>query len=328
MTKRAVSTGFLGLSMAFALALALGGCGGGGGGDSSASTDGRIILNVTDAPVDDLYEVWVTFDKVVIQPSDDGLARLEYEIDPPMAIELKALGEGVAAQLIDEPIPAGDYSWIRLEVLEYPDTFVYETEDDAVADLRTLLDCPSCSPDQSGLKLNHPFTIEAEGIAEFTIDFDLSKSITDPVGLDGYKLRPTLRIVDVDVASTYFAGTVTDEQTEDPPAIDVLASCAVYVYEGADVVPDDNCIADPDVDATACDAHSGVQPYTSADLETTETEGVYTYQTGYMYEAAYTVTLACGEDAADADDDLTFIGTTTVDPADAGANTVDFIVTD
>lgn len=307
-------------SIAFGLALMLFGCGGGG----SSSSDGSLTIRITDAPVDDLYEVWVTFSKVIVQPSADGLARLEYEINPPMAIELKSLGSGASVAIIDdEPLPAGDYSWVRLVVEPFPDTFVYETESDALADIRTLLDCPSCAENQSGLKLNKPFSVENEGVVDFTIDFDLRKSITDPVGLDGYKLRPTLRIVDTTVADAYFAGVVTDVQSTPGTPTDPVM-CAVYVYEGAGITPDDNCVND---NPQAC-KNVGAQPLTSSDLEATATDNQYSYRTGWLYQGAYTVTLACGTDYPDADDDLTFIGTTTINPATAGENTVDFTITD
>ena len=282
-----------------------------------------MTLRITDAPVDDIHEVWVTFSKVIVQPSDEGLARIEYPIDPPMPIELKALGSGESVALVyDEPLPAGDYSWVRLVVEPYPETFVYETAADAGTDFRTMLSCSSCGENQSGLKLNRPFSIAAEGIVDYTIDFDLRKSITDPVGQDGYKLRPTLRILETEVASAQFSGTVTDDQSTAGKPIDP-ASCAVYIYEGMGITPDDICILD---NGNLCPA-SGNQPYTAADLEPTANPNEYSYLSGYVKEGPYTLALACGEDDADTDDDLVFTGTTSEDALD-GENIVDFILTD
>lgn len=322
MIMQSIQTRVAGIAFATCAALLLTGCG--GGGDSSSSTDGSMTLRVTDAPVDDLYEVWVTFSKVIVQPSDEGLARVEYDIDPPMAIELKALGSGKSVALVyDEPLPAGDYSWVRLVVEPWPETYVYETEEDAIADFRTMLNCPSCGQNQSGLKLNRPFSIPADGIVDYTIDFDLRKSITDPVGQDGYKLRPTLRILETSVASVQFSGIVTDDQATAGEPIDP-ESCAVYIYEGTGITPDDICILD---NGNLCPTTSGTQPYIAADLEPTENPGAYSYLSGYVNEGPYTLALACGEDDADVDDELDFIGTTTIE-AVAGENVVDFTISD
>jgi hypothetical protein len=46
-----------------------------------------------------------------------------------------------------------------------------------------------------------------------------------------------------------------------------------------------------------------------------------------MQAGEYTLTLACGDDDPETDDDLTFIGTTVVD-AVAGLNEVDFDISD
>ena len=48
---------------------------------------------------------------------------------------------------------------------------------------------------QSGLKLNRGFDVPAGGSADFTIDFDLHKSV-HMTGSGSYMLRPTLRMVD------------------------------------------------------------------------------------------------------------------------------------
>ncbi len=85
--------------------------------------------------------------------------------------------------------------------------------------LPALLDCSSC--DQSHLKLNRSFTIENTGFIGFTIDFDLQKSLTLQLPQSvkrrpdyAYKLRPTLRILDTELASTFIWGSATD--TRDP----------------------------------------------------------------------------------------------------------------
>ncbi len=318
MIMQSIQTRVAGLTFAAFSALLLAGCG--GGGDSSSSTDGSMTLRVTDAPVDDLCEVWVTFSEVHLVPGDDGdLIRFdESNTDSlPASIELTALDQGISVALLNgEPLPAGDYNQIRLVIDDSSDTYVIQRDGNGgCEELETPLFCPSCT--QSGLKLNlDEFTLEADELIDFTIDVDLEKSIILPPGR-GYLLKPTHTVIATEVASTQFTGTVTDSRsdTTNPPV------CKVYVYQG-DVEPDDNCSNESD---TAACENIGAQNYRSATLEGTTSP--YTYLTGYMNVGTYTVTLACGDDDPETDDDLTFIGTTVVD-AVAGLNTVDFTITD
>lgn len=120
-------------------------------------------------------------------------------------IELKSLGTGQSEMLLNEyPLPQGDYSWARLEI-DPLQTYVIVNE----GGQHLLLDCPSCLPDQRGLKLNRPFHMDAKGWVAFRIDFDLRKSISlrqrnKPNSRDyDYKLRPTLRILDTEIASSF-----------------------------------------------------------------------------------------------------------------------------
>jgi hypothetical protein len=63
---------------------------------------------------------------------------------------------------------------------------------------------------QSGLKLNRGFDVPAGGSADFTIDFDLHKSV-HMTGSGSYMLRPTLRMVD-NIMVGSISGTVTCPQ--------------------------------------------------------------------------------------------------------------------
>jgi hypothetical protein len=295
------------------LSLLLTACGSGGGGSSAGS--GSLSLGLTDAPVDDLYEVMVTFTDVIIHPSDgseDIVVDVRDAVGDGMTIDLKSLGQGNSVRLLDEyPLPAGGYSWVRL-VIDPDKTYAIEETGGA----QLLLDCSSC--DESHLKLNRSFEIGAEGVVAFTIDFDLGKSITltrpnqKPYEDYQFKLRPTLRIIDTDVASAFIFGTVAATLT-DPIVPDV---CSVYVYEGdaTAVEPDDNCVNDGD--ATACPVAD--RPLTTTGVEMNLESGFYDYRSGYLYPGTYTVALLCEDDLADVDDTVTFIGEATVEALSGG----------
>jgi hypothetical protein len=205
-----------------ALACLLTACGGGGGGDGGGgSTSTGLTLSITDAPVNDadIAEVWVRFTQVIVHPSDDS-GDITYTVEdttdptnilPYRDIELKSLVGGKTMLLGEIPLDAADYSWIRL-VIDPANTRIVETSG---ADY--LMKCPSCT--QSGFKLNREFTIPTTGWIDFIIDFDLRKSITltrpnQPREDFDYILRPTLRILDTELASSFIHGIVTDLRSE------------------------------------------------------------------------------------------------------------------
>jgi len=302
------------------LAIVLGACGGGGGGGSSsaggATGTSGLSLSITDAPVvdADISAVWVRFTRVILHPAD-GSGDVVFDvtdntdpndIKPYRDIELKSLVGGKTMLLGEIPLDAGDYSWIRL-VIDPANTHIIETSGGDY-----LMDCPSCI--QSGLKLNRNFTIEANGWINFTIDFDLRKSITlsqpnkSPREDFDYKLRPTLRILETELASSYIYGDVTDLRS-DQANPDYPDGCWVYVYDGdmAAITPDDICLnGDPAVCKPAD------RPLLETPVVYDGSDGSYSYNTGYIYPGTYTITLVCQADDPDVDEDLLFISETQV----------------
>ncbi len=99
--------------------MALAACGGGGGGGSDGT--GTLSLRITDAPVlnEDIAEVIVCFTDVIIHPSNGDPDRTEdvrNEDGSCREINLKELTNGKSVVLGEFDIPAGDYSWIRLDI--------------------------------------------------------------------------------------------------------------------------------------------------------------------------------------------------------------------
>lgn len=284
---------------AISIATLLVACGGGGGGsDSSSGGTAPLSVSITDAPVDGASEVVITFTGVTVQ-ADDG-TRTTYPVRDPLtdepgrAIDLLALGGGEQIILLDDvPLEYGRYSWMRLEVdLSYPDKayIAFEDNPDALFELR----CSSCA--QSDLKLNRSFTVgevcETNGSDEpcgtgeagvaFTIDFDLRKSITDPQSGDYYKLRPTLRIVETELAGN-FTGMVDSSLIPDNETVEEGEStgCSVYTFAGSDVVPDDIFLEDA--------GHTN--PVTTADVKRNGTD--FTYTAAFLVAGEYTAALTC-----------------------------------
>lgn len=286
------------LALASAIA-ALAACGGGGGsstGSSGTGDDtGSLSLSVTDAAVDSANKVVVEFSGVAIQPADGE--TIEFEFDEPKSIDLLTLqGSASESLLTDEEVPAGNYAWIRLDVNAeidgVTDSFL-ELSDGNMVELRV----PSGS--QTGLKLVSGFTVTAGGNLDFTIDFDLRKSVVMPPAdvIGGALLKPALRLVDNTSAGTITGsvdGELITEQCEDP----ATDTGAVYVFAGADAT------------VTDVSGNDETDPITTALVS--GDSGTFTYEAGFLSEGDYTLAYTCNAaiDDPEAEDSLTFVGTT------------------
>ena len=298
-------------------------CGSGGGGSDGGSISGGsvapassgVTLRLTDAKVNSLEEVWVTFTEVTFQPAD-GRDRFTHVFDEPITVELTQLAGGGEVMLLEEyPLPPGDYEWMRLAVLsgEAHADKTYVVEDLSEGGGTFPLNCPSCAKEQSGLKLKWPkdSTWETEGWVDFTVDFDVRQSITLAKPNAGpnkkYILKPVLQILTTELASTYIHGMVIDVGLTDPT---IREDCVVYVFEGQSgaVTLDDYCSLD--FEGASCDGKRGDTALTTATVDLDDATGDYLYRTMFLYPGFYTVALTCEDDAADTEETPTFIGKT------------------
>ena len=277
-------------------------CGGGGSQSPAVQTQyGRMNLRITDSPVTSARRVVVQFTGLEIKPV--GAAGPEVFDFAPRQIDLLALdGGGSEVLLADELLPAGEYESIRLKVNAGrmgSDSFI-ELNDGSIHPLFIP------SGNQTGLKLIRGFTIGAGSTNNFTIDFDLRKSVIHPPGLgDPYLLKPVLRIVNnLEVGA--IAGTVATAL--------VVDGCvpAVYLYTGANIVPDDLGSATPPLATTAVNLDN--------------TTGVYRFKLAFVPAGANTIALTCAadKDAAEVDDAITFSAPTNVTVLAGQTITVDF----
>ncbi|WP_165857480.1 DUF4382 domain-containing protein [Marinobacter sp. JSM 1782161] len=274
-----------------ALAAALAACGGSGSGGDDEAT-GTVSVGLTDAPVDDALEVNVTVTGVVLQPAGDG-ERRTFELDEPAYINLLDLQNGdVEALVTDEEVVAGEYSWMRLQLAE-----------ESIENFSVVLDNNGGeyalgvpSGQQRGLQTSG-FTVPAGGTVNFTIDFDVRKSLAYRSGPGDYLLRPTLRLVDNAEVGT-LTGSV-DSTTLSTECADASTFAGnVYIHSGADVTPDD--------------IGSGVEPLTVAPVDASTGEN--TFIAAFLPSGEYTVSYSCDLETQDADgfavdDDVTFVGT-------------------
>lgn len=281
-----------------ALAAAVAACGGSGSGDSDST--GTVSMDVTDAPTASFTEVVVTFTGITLKPADGE--AIEFSFDEAKTLNLLTLQGGESAPLLDgEEVLAGDYEWVRL-TLDVDNSYV--TEDDGSE--KTLF-IPSGA--QTGLKLVSGFTVAQGGENNFTIDFDVRKSIVNPQGngVADYFLKPALRLVDnLQVGS--ITGLVDYSNINSiRMSDDAQENCAegyegsVYVYEGADAELSDLNVTNEEGN-----------PLMVVPVELDDESGLYSYKAAFLTEGDYTVSYSCQVDDNEADDDIEFDGTQNV----------------
>ncbi|HEX2668037.1 MAG TPA: DUF4382 domain-containing protein [Gammaproteobacteria bacterium] len=250
-----------------AAALLAAGCNG------SSDNAGTLNLSVSDTPVDGAEHVTVAFTGVEIQPADNmGSDRLEFDFHAPKVVDLLDQQAGRSAVLLDGvSLPAGSYAWIRLKVDESQSSI---TLSDGSVHPLTI---PSGS--QTGLKLVRGFGVAAGSVTDFTVDFDLRKSVV--LDANGYKLKPALRIIDT-LAVGSIAGSADNTLVLGGLAISALACMpAAYIYAGGGVTPVD------------INTSGQMQPVATATLALNTTTGKYDYSADFLAAGTYTVALTC-----------------------------------
>lgn len=263
----------------------------GGGSSSNLNSGSSFNLAITDGPVDTAQEVVVQIDGVFIKPVSGD--EIVFNFDTPKVLDLLTLQGNSSEPLLDNvDIPAGDYSWIRLTISAVEDGILdsYIVEDAGTYELHV----PSGA--QNGLRLVSGFTAVTGGQTDFTIDFDLRKSVTAPPGQTARFLRPVLRLINNQTAGS-LSGTV-DSGLIASACIDNDLG-AVYLYNG--------------VVSTALDiAGTTDDPLATASVNFSSPD--YLYEFGFLAPGEYSVAYTCDNKNDDPElvDTLDFYGLDTV----------------
>lgn len=243
-------------------------CGGGNGGGSNDNA-GSLTVGITDGPVEQATAVVVSFTGIELQGAEKTLITF----DEAKTINLLDYqGEDSVLLLDNQQLESGDYQWLRL-ALNLADSYI------EIDGNRHSLEIPSGA--QTGLKLNRGFTIGAGSSSNFTIEFDLRKSVHQE-GTGDYKLRPTLRLVNnLDVG--VIAGVVSDN-------LITAVSCdngvnndtgnVAYLFTGSDTLPQDIQGNDQD-------------PLTTATVSYNDNSEQYEFTIAYVPVGNYTVAFSC-----------------------------------
>lgn len=276
-----------------------------GGGDDGAGT-GTLNIGLTDSPIESAESVVVAFTGIELKAAGDPAPMDPVVFDETScddfdtqtgtcSIDLLELAGTTRAVVFDEQIPAGAYEWIRLLV---------DADRNEMDSYITLTNGTMCSiwvpsGDQTGLKIVNGITVTANGVSDYTLDFDVRKSLTAPPGLatasieacaQNYILKPAIRIVDTTEVGS-IQGTVHPDllaECRDDPADGIRDNVAVYVFEDFDA---GNPVSVDDLDGDG-------DPIASAGVVGDGT--AYSYEVGYLLPGDYRLGLTCTADKDDA----------------------------
>ncbi len=305
-------------------AVALGACSGSSSGPASQQdATGFLSIDIGDAPVDDVLELWVEFTGVSVKPQNGPAIDVPYA--SPLQVDLLTLDVDNSATLLDsEEFPAGAYNWIELWVNASFDSNPLDSY--AVTDVGgqeelevTEVQVPGPA-NRRRLRLVSGFTITADQVTNLYLDWDVRRALVDPIGQPGFFLRPAIRVVDMTAYGT-LNGTVSMALVNPIDPADCLDNVdpdtgrVVYIYEQFDFAT-----IDPD------DIGGEVGPVPIATTQVSQDmAGDYVYET-ILSPGDYTVGFTCqaADDFADSDDEIAILGLTDVSIADGATETVDF----
>ncbi len=301
-------------------ALLIAGCNGSSS-DSPAGSTGTASFDITDAPVDGVSTVKVTFDGIALKPKEGSITSIDF--DTPVTIDnlLDLTGNASAPILGDTQVSAGDYEFIRLFVVGGTPASMVEEDNGQQFPLFIPGQQPqSQSQARRFLQLSSPFVVPVGGDADFTIDVELRKALTKPSSQNHYLLRPSLRLINNAEVGT-IEGTVNATLINDLSCTNDVAADeghSVYLYSSSDADTGDvNIDANGDGDHGTDDSDGTTpesNPLTLADVSFDSNTAEYRYQIGFVAAGQYTIAFTCQslDDLPESDEDITFVGTSNI----------------
>jgi len=297
-------------------------CGGEDDGGGASKKTGTLKVGITDAPVDFADQVVVQFSGVELKPRDGEAFSIDF---PSKRLNLLELQGSRRAMLLDgETVPAGEYEWLRLKVDADPnvggDSYVRLESGGEECEMRIP------SGEQTGLKLVRGFTVGAGTTTDFTIDFDLRKSVVAPPGQrtpvstcggQAFLLKPALRMVD-NLQVGAIGGVVDSSLVTSQCASSTEAPYPGNVYLFGPV-PANGTVGPDDYDGLEDDPN-GADAITSAQVSQDD----FSYTIGFVPVGNYVVAYTCDLDdtALDADALPTPLETVRLTPTEGTTVTV------
>ncbi|MEZ9546425.1 MULTISPECIES: DUF4382 domain-containing protein [Vibrio] len=296
------------------------GCGGDSGSSSSTTP---ITLSVSDAPIDDVKDVTVTFSKVALLPQGGG-SPLIYDVyktdengnyvdengDPlpdgadsiPLSVNLLDYQGSDALPLIEnEVVPVGSYKLcVFANDGDHPTDPSYVIENDDTNRELTVKGNGACpqgvgKEDNAGvLYFNNSFNVNQQS-NDFVVEFDLRRGLKNSSTFPDYTIQRTSVSLINTVETGNIEGTVALSTYDTCNGGDTTFVQSIYLYEGnveqADMVP--------------IGGSDEVKPVTSASVTMNEAQTDYEFSLGFIDPGTYSLGYTCtaqhdsGEDNAD-----------------------------
>jgi hypothetical protein len=205
--------------LALSAVVALVSCSTTGTSSSSGTSDGAVIVKITDAAAYGYNNVWITVKSFWFHTSDAAgpgdSAWLKYDVTP-YTVDLLALSNGTLSTAIWDNIklPVGTYKQIRLLLAGTADILTPSASAQGLNYNNEVVDAagahPLWIPDYShGIRLAGTFTVTTSSTLNLAIDFDAGDDIVDITrkGVTEYFLKPRLAYFDLDNAGA-IVGTI------------------------------------------------------------------------------------------------------------------------
>ncbi|MEZ8114061.1 DUF4382 domain-containing protein [Vibrio splendidus] len=284
------------------------GCGGDSGSSSSTTP---ITFSVSDAPIDDVKDVTVTFSKVVLLTQGGG-SPLIYDVyktdengdyvdengdplpdgeDPiPLSVNLLDYQGSEALPLIEnEVIPVGSYKLcVFANDGDHPTAPSYVIENDDMTRELTVKGEGACpqgvgKEDNAGvLYFNDSFNVNQQS-NDFVVEFDLRRGLKNSSTFPDYTIQRTSVSLINTVETGNIEGTVALSTYDICNGGDNTFVQSVYLYEGnvdkADMAP--------------IGGSDEVKPITSASVAMNEAQSNYEFSLGFIDPGTYSLGYTC-----------------------------------
>lgn len=266
----------------------------------------KFTLGVSDAPVTGLKAVNVVFDSITLRTQGGEEFTFETREDddetkPEMVNLLDYTGDDVFALLEDEEVPAGEYQWIRADVINGDTNDLTMTshvvyEDDSIEPLIVKRK----GNDGVGEIQLDGFTLNQAG-NEFVIEFDLKKSLVDPQNSSEIVLKPRGVRLENLAESQDIEGTVSDVLIANCETDNIAIAAedgsfghAVYLYSSDVETPMDNY--EVNENETPADA-----PLATANVVFDSEDNQYEFELAFIQPGDYQLAYTCAAHIDDAE---------------------------
>lgn len=261
-----------------------------------SSSKPAFTLRLTDAPVDGVTAVVVSFTRVEVRNVNG--AWTTYTLQTPQPIDLLELqGSKTADLLVNMPLDAGEYDEIRLFADEAPMATYVGLGKAGAAQLEVK------DGSSEGIKVKGNFSVSESRPVSLVLDFDLRKSIKIRKKTGEYELKAKLRLVERS-GSGHIRGTVDYSELTQAAGCsddDVDTFNAVYIFEGHNAKLED-------IDLSK-NKPSG--PLSTTNINYDSATQSYMYEAAFLPAGNYTLAYTCNsnlDDLEDDKDDLRFFG--------------------